>query len=271
MLELPAHRDLFVICKTPQRSRRSRAAAILLGALIALPVFSQTAIAPYQRQAVISQSDGVVHVTANSPRPLAQILDALLQKFAWPVSYEDPRYGAAADLTSTHVGSSQVKVPSGGNFAVEFSENAPDEEKTLRAVVDQYNQSKNPGRFELRRADGNFYVVGIAARDDRGALATQSVLLDFPITISSKERTVEETVNEICSELSAHAHTAIAIGVVPTSLLEHNKVTVGGTKVPARELLLQSVTGTHHALYWRLLFDPNSNAYTLDLHSVKPS
>lgn len=261
-----------MIRESPQRIARTNAwPSILLSALIALPVFSQTPTGPYQRQAVISQSDGVVHVSANSPRPLAQTLDALLQKYAWPVSYEDPRYGAGADLVSAHIGSSQMTVPGGGSFAVEFSEKAPDEEKTLRTVVEQYNQSKNPGRFELRHADGNFYVVGTAARDNKGALATQQVLLDFPITISSKERTVEETVNEICSELSSHAHTAVAIGVVPTSLLEHNKVTVGGTKVPARDLLLQSVTGTHHALYWRLLFDPNSKAYTLDLHSVKPS
>jgi hypothetical protein len=47
-------------------------------------------------------------------------------------------------------------------------------------------------------------------------------------------------------------------------------VKVGGTKVSARELLLQILSQLQGNFYWRLLFDPNSKGYVLDLHLMHP-
>src|SRR5277367_1690621 len=185
--------------------------AILLTALIASHGFAQAAKAPapasYLKEATISESAGAVHVDANSPRPLEQILAALRQKYGWIVAYEDPQYTAVSDLLDAPVGMTSGKVPAGGAFSVQFPAKAPDEEKTLRAVIDSYNQSKNPGRFELRKgAQGSVYVVGTGARDEKGAISNQPVLLELPVTLAAEERSITDTVTKICEQISTQSH-----------------------------------------------------------------
>jgi hypothetical protein len=85
-----------------------------------------------------------VHVTANSPRPLLQTLDALHRTYGWLAGYEDPRYESRRDVVDVMNNGSRVEVPAGEEFSVEFPANAPDQEKTLRLIVDAYNQTKNP-------------------------------------------------------------------------------------------------------------------------------
>ena len=127
---------------------------IFLSFLIALQTSAQTSKGSrsYSKDATISLSGGTVHIVANSPRPLEQVLDALQQKYGWAINYEDPQYISSMDIVTSAGGDSRSKLPAGETFAVEFSATAPEEEKILHLVVDSYNQSKNPGRFrELRR------------------------------------------------------------------------------------------------------------------------
>jgi hypothetical protein len=242
----------------------------LLGIFIALGAVSQTANGSYLKQATVSQEGGTIHVNANSPRPLAQALEALQQKFGWNVDYEDPQYTAAADMVDAPKSSPMPKLPAGAAFSAQFPANLADEEKILRAVVDSYNQSKNPGQFELRHTDGNFYVVGNAAHDDKGAMAKQSVLLDSTVTLTTEERTVTETVNLICEQLAAQAGSPVTLGVTPRRPMDRNSVKLGGAKVSARDLLVQALHATHQNFYWHLLYDPNSKGYYLDIHAVTP-
>jgi hypothetical protein len=241
--------------------------------MVAFQGFSQTRqdSGSYLKQAAISESAGIVQITANSPRPLLQILDALQQKYGWVVDYEDPQYVSQMDLIDAP-GGSHSRLPGGGSFSVEFPAGAPQEEKILHLVVESYNRSKNPGRFELRRgAQGVFYVVGIAAHDEKDAISSQQVLFDLPITVAAGEKPITATLDLICEEVTAQSHIAVSIGVSPRALLDHAPAKVGGTKVEARDLLLQGLMATRHTLYWRLLFDPNSKGYFLDIHSVRSS
>ena len=242
----------------------------LLGIFVALSALSQTTNGSYLKQATVSQEGGTIHVNAKSPRPLAQALEALQQKFGWNVDYEDPQYTAAADVVDAPKGSPMPKLPAGAAFSVQFPANLSDEEKVLRAVVDSYNQSKNPGQFELRHTDANFYVVGNAAHDDKGALAKQAVLLDATVTLATEERTVTATVNLICEQLAAQSGTPVTLGVTPRRPMDRNSVKLGGTKVSARDLLAQALHATHQNLYWHLLYDPNSKGYVLNIHAVNP-
>ena len=233
----------------------------------------------YLKQAEISETEGTIHLVANSPRPLAQTLDALRQKYGWVVDYEDPQYISKLDLVEAKEpgngapGSKlPAQLPGGGRFSVEFPANAPAEDKTLQIVVDSYNRSNNPGRFELRRSkQGTFFVVGAEARDGRGELSHQLVLFDVPITLPAKQRTISATLNLICRKIAQHRHISVSVGVSPRSLVDNTDVTVGGTKVAARDLVLQTLTSTRHTFYWRLLFDPNSKGYVLDIHLVRTS
>ena len=101
---------------------------------------------PSLKQALISEMGPRVHLSANAPRPLEQALDALQQKYGWQVDYEDPQYISELDVVGDPV--HQTRTPNGGAFDVDFTigpSATPDEEKTLSAIIDSYNQSKNTG------------------------------------------------------------------------------------------------------------------------------
>ncbi|MFZ0804569.1 MAG: hypothetical protein WAN03_00220 [Candidatus Sulfotelmatobacter sp.] len=224
----------------------------------------------YQKEATVSEAKGIVHIVANSPRPLDQVLDALRLKYGWAVGYEDPRYTAAQDLTEGTSGNAAgVKFPSGGNFSAEFSANAPDEEKILRQIVDTYNHSKNPGQFEVRPSAGKqFSIAGVAAHDDKGAMTPQTPPLDVQVTLPSEERSLTATLDLLCQEISKQSHIDVAVAVTPRSLLSKTTTKLGG-KAQARELLIQIIAATTHKLYWQVIYDPNSKAYLLNLHSLR--
>jgi hypothetical protein len=230
---------------------------------------------PYQREASISQTEGTIHVSANSPRPLAQILDALRQKYGWLVDYEDPQYVSQLDIVERPGPNETIlSFPGGGTFVVDVPAGAsasapPVEDKTLRLIVDAYNQSSNPGRFELRKnEDGSSSIVGVGARDENGKISRQGPLFDLPVTLPTEERSASETVTLICQKITEHSHVQITLGVTPRNLIDYKNVKVGGAKAQARTLLSQTLESTGHTMYWRLLFDPKSKGYFLDVHAV---
>jgi hypothetical protein len=271
--------------------------------LVILQAFSQTKpdVASYLREAEISEAEGTVHIVANSPRPLQQVLDALYKKYGWAVDYEDPRFTSQLDLVDvadpvTHDPHARL-LPAGGKFSVDVPavsaappqpastqiSTSPDstkpasaqpdpaeEEKTVRLVVDAYNKSDNPGRFEVRKnSQGNLDVVGIAAHDIKGQIAPQKPTFDTPLTVPRRERTATATIELLCQKITALRGTRVAIGVNPRNLLDHTPVTIGATKTPARDLLRQTLTAAHCNCYLRVAFDPTSKGFYINIHSIQ--
>ncbi|MGC1370620.1 MAG: hypothetical protein WA824_00655 [Candidatus Sulfotelmatobacter sp.] len=225
---------------------------------------------PYLRQASIMETTEAVHITANSPRPLLQALDALRHKYGWVVSYEDPAYTSSLDVVESQNDPAHPLLPAGGSFNVEFPLGSPLEDQTLRLIVGAYNQSSNPGRFELRRStEGDFYVVGTSAHYQTDAISPRHSLLDTPVTVASRERTIADTINLLCHELQGQHHTSVSVGILPRALVAYTKVKIGASKVPARELLIQSLKAAPRNLYWCLFFDPASKGYVLNIHTAK--
>jgi hypothetical protein len=222
---------------------------------------------PYLRHATVTENAGTIQVVANSPRPLAQALDALQEKYGWFVGYEDPRFTATADLTKAETSGGQI-FPSGGAFKADIP-SVSEEEKILQTLVDAYNGSENPGRFEVRKTkQGSFYLVGTQAKNTQGKLVPQKPVLDTTISLLSSQHTATDTVNLIAKKIAEQRAVKITLGVSPRNILDNTKVKVGGTKVPARELVSQVLSQLNGNFYWRLLFDPNSKGYVLDLHHV---
>lgn len=281
--------------------------------LVTSQAFSQAKpeTASYLKEAQVSEAEGTVHVVANSPRPLQQVLDALYKKYSWAVDYEDPRFTSQQDLVDvpdpvTHAPHAQT-LPAGGKFSVDFpavsiaspqiastqvstptdsaksasaAPSAPpvsalhvsdDEEKTVRLVVDAYNKSDNPGRFEVRKnSEGNIVVVGTAARDAKGQISPQKPIFDTPLTVVRRQRTATETIELLCKKLTASRGAKVAIGVNPRNLLDHTPVTIGATKAaPARDLLRQTLTAAHCNCYLRVVFDPTSKGFYVSIHSIQ--
>jgi len=235
----------------------------------------------YLNQAVIFQNGDTVHIFANAPRPLAQVLDALEKKYWWKVNYEDPRLTSDLDLVDdvgpryleAHPGA-RAPIPGGGAFSVDFPAGPtpcrpPDEYSTLQVIVDAYNHSGNPGRFELRRDDkGNFDVMGIAAYDNRGDLVQQTPVLDVAISVAAEERIMSETIELIRESLAQRIRTRVINSAFGENLLRQVTVTVGGREESARTVLsrtLSALSATQGGLRWRLLYDPDSKDYALNV------
>lgn len=261
-----------------------RTAGLILLLILIAQALSQVAPSQpdaYLKDATISEAEGSIHLVAYSPRPLAQALDALQRKYGWVVDYEDPRYVSKVDVTELADplrGPKPRLLPVGGRFEAGFpmptgevsAEAAKDtEEKALRLVVDAYNHSRNAGQFEVRKSRaGDLFVVGVAAHDSKGALAAQKAIFDTPITLVRAKRNGTDAIQLICRRVTARTGVPLNLGVSPRILLDHNPVTAGGTRVAARELLLQVLSQTRSPCYWRLLFDPDSKGYFLDIHAV---
>jgi hypothetical protein len=282
--------------------------ASFLTLLIISQAFSQAKpdTTSYLKEAEVTESEGTVHIVANSPRPLQQVLDALYKKYGWAIDYEDPHFSSQLDLVDvadpvTHAPHAQT-LPAGRKFTVDFpavataqpqpassltsartssasdsakSVPAPpvsaEEEKTVRLVVDAYNKTDNPGRFEVRKnSQGNLDVVGTAAHDAKGQISPQKPILDTPLTVARKQRTATETIELLCKSLSTLRGTKVAIGVNPRNLLDHTPVIIGATKTSARDLLWQTLAAAHCNCYLRVVFDPNSKGFYLSIHSIHP-
>jgi hypothetical protein len=246
-----------------------------LGGLAVSICFSQVvAESKYLNRATISQAGETVHLSANDPRPLAQALDALQRQYGWLVNYEDPRYLSKLDLVEVTnppqnrnaASDTRVHYPAGGAFNLDFPNGAapnsfPDEQTTLQLLVDAYNRSNNPGRFELRNtAEQKFDLVGTAAHDAMGHISQQEIFLDLPLTLVDRQRSAVKTIELICSQITGRTHTKVALGVFPMSL-QTAMVKVGGARVPARTLLSRTLTATGRTFIWRMFFDPDSKSY----------
>jgi hypothetical protein len=261
--------------------RRLAVAMLLLSgpAVKALADDPQSKDSP-SKQPSFSESAGKVHLAVNDPRPLAQAFDVLQQQYGWRINYEDPQYTAKPDLADAKGAADQSsasgshKIPAGGNFAVDFPSGSapntpPDEQKTLQLMVDAYNHSENPGRFELRQdSPEQFDVVGTSARDSQGKISTQPAPLDLAITIPSAERTIADTIDILCQKVSEKSHHQITLGVHPLGL-DRAKITIGGKELKARAYLVSAIEPSGRKISWRLIYDPESKSYVLNLHIVR--
>ncbi len=241
---------------------------------LAAQVHPQTPPPAMQGSSLSAES---ITVSGAGPRPLEQALSTLRIRYGWVLDYEDPQYLFGKDvMDDPHIKGSLI--PAGTSFSVEIPAPSPadaagepkTQEKTLQLIVDSYNRSGNPGQFELRKAEGNVIsVVGVAARDNKGAVVPQKPLLDTMVSIPAQERTISDTIDLLCKALTGETQVPVSIGITPRSLVDHTNVTAGGNKVAARTILAQTLAASGHELYWQLLFDPNSKAYLLNIHSAR--
>lgn len=233
--------------------------------------YAQTASA---KPPVITEAGAKIRIATADARPLDQVVNALQQKYGWRINYEDPQYISKLDLRDAKSSSDGRPEPGGGSFAVEVptgpsADAPPDEEKTLQLIVDAYNQSNNPGRFDLRHpSTEQFDIVGMSAHDEKGKISKQAVVLDTPITIPAEDRTVADTVDLICQKVSDKTHISVTLGVHPLGL-DRQRATVGGKEMSARAYISTATEPTGRKISWRLLYDPDSKSYVLDLHQFR--
>ncbi len=253
----------------------------LVPSLLVPSGFSQAEPGPAIKKPLIYQIGQKVHINAAGSRPLLQAVDALQQKYAWIVDYEDPQYLSPTDSATNqlsptghrHANADQIRE---NGFSVEFnggptSNIRPDEQTVLALVVDANNQSNDAGQFELRKVkDRSFAVVGIGVRDSLGQTAGRRPILDTPISLTSERRSTRKTIFLICQKLSEQGKIPVVVNDVGDSLPGRETVAIGGTAVTVRTLLSRTLASMGGNLYWRLIYDSSNKSYEFSVDRVSP-
>lgn len=228
--------------------------------------------------ALIRHDGTEVTVLASDSLPLFQALSGVRLEYGWQINWESAPGYSRFDLVddtdpgwrTAHPGEKGVTRPAGGQFTATFPEpkEASDsaDRDVLARLVDEYNATDNPGKYALRvDADGQFAVVGTRVRDEAGALQDIQPLLDTPVTIAKIPRNVQDTIESILGALRSVTGKKVLFAVASSSLFINTQVTMGGDRIPARELLKKALASTKRPLQYDLGFDPDVPVYLLSV------
>lgn len=233
----------------------------------------------YLEQARIQHGDSAATVVANDPIPLFQAIRAVRLEYGWQVNWESaPGYSRFDVVDDTgpkwraaHPGAKGVTRPAGGAFTGTFPEPKetldPDVERlVLTNLIQEYNATDNPGKYALRASsEGEFTVVGTAVRDETGAIQEMPLVLDTRITLVKAQRNVYDAIESILGAIESTTGTKVLFAAASSSLFMTTQATVGGEKVPARELLRQALAGTKLPIQYDLFFNSDVPVYVLNV------
>lgn len=232
----------------------------------------------YMERAIILHNRSSATVEANSGRPLFQAITAVREEYGWVVDYEDPPYQGSVDLApdasiSRQSGGRIFMVPAGGAFRSTYPEtphiwgSTSEEFQVLDKVVSDYNATQNPGKFVVRALhDGSYAIIGQSFENSAGGEVSVRPVLDTPISLPGTTRNGVVTIKAILDALNKASSYKVGLGIIPISALVRSQLTVGGSNVSARELLLDAIDQVKTAkLVWDLLFDPDGRVFYLSL------
>jgi hypothetical protein len=225
------------------------------------------------------QHDGSgVTVTSNESLPLFQAIYAVRLGYGWLVNWESAPGYSHFDLVddtgpkwrAAHPDAKGVTRPAGGWFTGTFPEpkesDLDSERVVLARLVQQYNATDNPGKYVLRTDPyGHFTVIGTEVRDETGSLQKVTPLLDALVDVVKATRSVDATIESILATLESVTGKKVIFGPASRSLFVKSQVTIGGTGVPARDLLQKALAGTNQALQYDLFFNEDVPAFILNV------
>lgn len=229
--------------------------------------------------ALVKHTNSQVTIVANDALPLLQAISELRLEYGWRINWESAPGYSHFDLVddtdpkwrASHPVEKGVTRPAGGVFTATFPEppEASDsnaERDALARLIDEYNATDHPGKYVLRAdADGEFTVIGTRVRDETGALQEMQPLLDTQITLNKVPRNVYDTIQSILSAIQAATGKKVLLMVASSSLFINTQVTMGGEKIPARELLKQALGSTKRPLQYDLCLNSDMPVYLLNV------
>ena len=250
--------------------------AIFLSFTVALNIKNAAMIVVCQ-----GQDQPPVKLSVNDPRPVAEAVKQLQEKYGWIITYEDPRLSNESDLLDetdpkyrqAHPGGKRALTPKGGALEISYfvspvTGKPENPRELLQMLLNAHAASDNPGRFELKQTGRVFHVIPEQVKDVRGRWAHQASILEIPITFPEKERSVLETLETITSALSSASQMKIVIGAIPLNLFVRHRTTQSASSEPARDVLIRTLDSTNRKFSWRLLHDPGVNMLALNVRSV---
>ena len=274
------------------RNEGSRAIAMANTLVIALTLALATAApasaADREVATILRKNGGVDALNVEGPRPMATAIGRLIQEYGYRISYEDPRYVYAEDLLDVTAKYSMAEpepgkkaarllVPKGGRFSVDVQPAKGPEVMLKQAIL--ASAVASPGqRFQVRKDEGMYHVVPTGARDRNGNQATQTSVLDAPISLPLLERTAYETIVALCDVISSGAGVKVEVGMTGfeswgATNPDEPRYAIGAENEPARAVLkrtLDKIAEKRELMSWMLLYgnQTTENAYALNLVQV---
>src|SRR6202023_2620577 len=150
-----------------------------------------------------------------------------------------------------------------GCVVVEAGGSKPAAEPALSILLGvRYRAAGGTVRFELIENGAAYHLVPRAVRSAGGGWIKVSALLDTPVELARKSRTVFDTVSMILGKLEQATGQKIEWGNAAINWVEQTSVELGGRPESARELLDGAVAAGRWT--WELLYDKRRKAY--DFH-----
>jgi hypothetical protein len=190
-----------------------------------------------------------------APRPILAAIQRLEGRYGWTISYEDPPYtgpGEVVDMTPlVYDGPGRIIVPRNCRIEISYpvspATGKPESiDQVLQLLIEDHARRENIGRFRIRKFGGEVCVTPV-----------EGSILDAPVTMSSKTRTLKEAIEEMARILT-HA-TGIRIRGPEPAPPSQARFEISASAEPARSLLLRMFSMSPDARYsWSLLHDPAS-------------
>jgi len=220
--------------------------------------------------------------SVDNSRPIAAVIDRLARKHRVIITYEDAPYiheTEVEDVTSpewrqAHPDGPRALIPKpvylDPPYPMAYGSVETDDIKSLiQKLLDNHAEKNYPGRFRLLQEGEIFHVVPMRVRDRSGSLVNVDSILDTPISLAEKERTLLETIDLITNAVSQARGKFFGVGTVPLNLMAQTTFRRGANKEKARDVLVSALKATKSKLSWRIFYDPGIEWYALNLHVVR--
>lgn len=248
-------------------------ALLLLVVESSMVLFGQSApVDRFWTAGAIRHAKGSATITSSDPRPLWMAMNALEREYGWAIDFDDPLWGITETAAqhnpqweSLHHGT-QSRLPSGTQFQSTFAEDPTGIHSpiaVIRAIVDDYNKSGNPGRFEVHALpSGHIEVIGYSQESAHSTLDLLATQVSLPARNSVGRL---EALNDLVNALSSASGIKVVFGVLPFNLLGRNQIAIPQGPTSARDILTLITDSGDVQLMWDLLYDFDSQSYFLSL------
>lgn len=191
-----------------------------------------------------------IDLSVDTHRPLAALADELQKRYPIVITYEEGAW-AGADVDKITPGSVTIPVPRKAAVTFHYVEkDGAGYDELLSALVTQYHDAGAPGEFRVEGHGSIYHLI---------PSGQAMPLLSTPVTLADKERTINDTLDEVVAQLNAPSP-RVGWGYVPLNLFVQTRVRIAADKMPAREVFRRVVEEVARqrgfAVTWRLNYDP---------------
>ena len=207
-----------------------------------------------------------------SHRPLSDALDRIQQILLKPINFEEAPYRSSQDVGSSSVrttsGRKAFQFPIGGFFELTLPQRDSDASSATQSVLSAYHGTRlSSASYRAAQKSYGVAVFPTQALAPEGSMAAVTPVMEQDVSFSTAIRSVAETIALFQETLSQTAGVRILPANMPIPPA-HATVEFGANNEPAGSVLLGLFAKLSSTpMSYRLLFDPNSQAYYLSICS----